>query len=63
MGVLSERQKRELEIYAEIEPIGGMAGVSEPPNDEDAPEPQRKVTGKPGKPMSFDSIKNLFMGA
>lgn len=30
-AVLSARQVREIEIYARIEPIGGMTGVSEPP--------------------------------
>lgn len=29
---------REIEIYAGIEPIGGMRGVSEPRTDEQAPD-------------------------
>lgn len=53
MAVLSERQKRELEIYADIESIGGMGKVSEPPDDE-AVEVQTPVSKTP---MSFAQIK------
>jgi hypothetical protein len=38
LAVLSYRQQREIEVYAGIEPIGGMAGVSSPPAGDDPAE-------------------------
>lgn len=41
MAVLSYRQQREVELYAGIEPIGGMVGVSQPPDEAEDPPAER----------------------
>lgn len=61
MAVLSYRQQREVELYAGIEPIGGMVGVSQPPDEETQEGPAAEKTEAEELEM-FERIK-LMLGA